>query len=62
MSKGNKMIEFKDKFGKDYSFSDYMSFASWWFGWSRKAASYYFPGDFKRLQKLACSSKEARSK
>lgn len=53
---------FTDKNGNQYSFSNYVDFASFWFNLSRKAAKNYFPKNFESLQKAASSSKEARAK
>lgn len=53
---------FSDKFGNNYSFDNYMDFASFWFNMSRKAAQSFFPTNFADLQKAAANSKEARTK
>ena len=51
---------FSDKFGNNYKFNSYVEFASFWFNLSRKVAISYFP-DFKKLQRVALYSKEARA-
>jgi succinate-acetate transporter protein len=53
---------FTDKFGNKYGFDNYMSFASFWFGLSRKIAMDHFPLNFTGLQNAAANSKEARTK
>jgi len=53
---------FSDKFGNEYKYDNYMSFASFWFNISRKVAISYFPTNFNALQKAAANSKEARTK
>lgn len=53
---------FNDKFGNNYSFTNYMDFATFWFNLSRKVAQSYFPENFKALQNAAANSKEARTK
>jgi hypothetical protein len=53
---------FKDKFGNEYSFDNYMDFAKFWFNLGRKFAISYFPNNFEKLQHAAANSKEARSR
>ena len=53
---------FTDKFGNEYSFDNFIDFASFWFNMSRKSAKIYFPHNFLILQKAASNSKEARTK
>jgi hypothetical protein len=52
--------KFSDKYGNEYTFADYQSFAKFWFGLKRNVATGYFPDNFKALQKAAANSKEAR--
>jgi hypothetical protein len=53
---------FSDKFGNNYSFTNYMDFASFWINLSRKNALSFFPTNFNELQKVAANSKKARTK
>ena len=53
---------FTDKFGNEYSFDNFIDFASFWFGMSRKSAIIYFPNNFAVLQKAAANSKEAMTR
>lgn len=52
--------KFVDKFGNEYNYPDYASFAKFWFNLPTAYAKASFP-DFKELQKAAASSKEART-
>lgn len=51
---------FKDKYGKEYGFDNYMDFAKFWFGISYNVAKSLFPKNHKQLQFAAANSKEAR--
>ena len=53
---------FSDKFGNSYTFTNYISFASFWFSLSRKTAKVYFADQFLGLQKAAANSVEAKTK
>lgn len=53
---------FSDKFGNNYSFDNYLDFASFWFNMSRKSAMNYFSNNFYALQNAAANSKEAKTK
>ena len=53
---------FTDKFNNQYSFTNYVDFATFWFNLSRKVAMSYFPNNFKELNKLALNSKESKIK
>ena len=53
---------FTDRFGKVYSFDNYMDFATFWFGLSKKAQMDYFPENYTQLQRAAANSKEARTR
>ena len=63
MSNTKQYTNFQDVYGNQYGFSDYMSFATWFFNISRKVATAYFDKEtFRRLQYEAANSKEARTK
>lgn len=52
---------FTDVHGNAYGFADYMSFATWFFDLPRRIAVVRFsPETFKKLNRAAVSSKEAR--
>lgn len=50
---------FKDRFGNEYNFTNYLDFAQFWFNQKYNTLVDYFP-DFKKLQNCARNSKEAR--
>jgi len=54
--------KFSDKYGNEYSFDNYIDFATFWFKLSRKVAMSYFTANFTILQNCAANSKEARTK
>jgi hypothetical protein len=55
--------QFSDVNGNEYTFANYMDFATWFFGKSRKfLVTYFAPDVFKKLQYAAANSKEARTK
>ena len=57
------IIEFKDKNNNTYNFSNYMEFAKWWFNNStRYLRTVLNQETFKKLNRLAVSSKEARTR
>lgn len=51
---------FKDIYGNEYNFDNYIDFASFWFDMPRQRAQKTFP-DFKKLNSYAVNSKEART-
>lgn len=52
---------FTDVHGNAYGFADYMSFATWFFSVHRRTlVAYFTPDTFKKLNRAAVSSKEAR--
>lgn len=53
---------FKDRFGNEYNFNNYLDFAQFWFNQSYRNKINYFPENFKKLQNCATKSKEARTK
>ena len=56
-------IKFSDKNNNAYSFAGYMEFAKWWFNSStRYLTAVLTPETFKRLNRLAVNSKEARTR
>jgi hypothetical protein len=56
-------IEFKDKNNNSYSFANYMEFASYWFNCShRYLKAVLDQKTFNKLNRLAVSSKEARTR
>ena len=56
-------IEFKDKNNYTYSFESYMEFAKWWFNNSTHYLRAVLSQEtFKKLNRLAVNSKEARTK
>lgn len=52
--------KFTDKFGNQYGFDNYMDFAKWWFNMPSYYLKSAFP-EYKKLQRAASSSKEART-
>ena len=62
MTTSKPYTSFNDKLGNNYSFANYMDFASFWFNLSRKNAISFFPENFKLLQAAATTSKEAKTK
>jgi hypothetical protein len=52
---------FKDIYGNEYSFDNYIDFATFWFNIPRQRAQKSFP-EFKKLQSYASNSKEARTR
>lgn len=53
---------FSDIYGNDYSFSDYMTFAKWFFGITRRELKMALDSEtFRRLNYEACNSREART-
>lgn len=57
------IIEFKDKNNNTYNFKSYMEFAKWWFNNStRYLRTVLNQETFKKLNRLAVSSKEARTR
>ena len=56
-------IQFSDKNNKIYSFENYMEFAKWWFNNSTRYLKAVLDQEtFKKLNKLAVGSKEARTR
>ena len=56
-------IKFKDKNNNTYNFKSYMEFAKWWFNNSTRYLKAVLDQEtFKKLNKLAVSSKEARTR
>lgn len=56
-------IKFKDKNNNTYNFKNYMEFAKWWFNNSTRYLKAVLDQEtFKKLNKLAVSSKEARTR
>lgn len=56
-------IKFKDKNNNTYNFKNYMEFAKWWFNNStRYLRTVLNQETFKKLNRLAVSSKEARTR
>ena len=56
-------IEFKDKNNNTYNFPNYMEFAKWWFNNSTRYLKAVLDQEtFKKLNRLAVSSKEARTR
>lgn len=56
-------IKFSDKNNNTYSFENYMEFASWWFNNStRYLRAVLAQETFKKLNRLAVNSKEARTR
>lgn len=56
-------IKFSDKNNNTYNFENYMEFAKWWFNTStRYLRAVLAPETFKKLNRLAVSSKEARTR
>ena len=53
---------FKDKYGNEYKFDNYLDFAKFWFNSPQKFLKSQFPDNFDALQRYATNSKEARSK
>ena len=57
------IIEFKDKNNNTYNFPNYMEFGKWWFNTSiRYKKAVLDQETFKKLNRLAVSSQEARTK
>jgi len=54
--------QFTDKFNNEYKFDNFVDFAKFWFGLSRKLAMSYFPTNFRALQNAAANSAEARTR
>lgn len=64
-TKGKKQmtIQFSDKNNNIYSFENYMEFGKWWFNTSiRYKKAVLDQETFKKLNRLAVSSKEARTR
>lgn len=57
-----KKYNFTDKFNNEYNFETYLEFAKFWFNQPRHVLISYFPHNFKKLNYLAVSSKEAKIK
>lgn len=56
-------IEFNDKNNNAYSFENYMEFANWWFNNSTRYLKAVLAQEtFKKLNRLAVNSKEARTR
>lgn len=56
-------IKFKDKNNNTYNFKSYMEFGKWWFKNSTRYLKAVLDQEtFKKLNKLAVSSKEARTR
>lgn len=54
---------FKDKFGNEYNFTNYLDFAQFWFNLSyRTKISGFESSVYRKLQNCAVNSKEARAK
>ena len=52
---------FQDKYGNEYNFDNYMSFAKFWFSLYYRDKIKFFPDNYKKLQYMASDSKEART-
>ena len=56
-------IKFSDKNNNTYNFENYMEFASWWFNNSTRYLKAVLAQEtFKKLNRLAVNSKEARTR
>jgi len=54
--------QFTDDYGNEYSFENYAEFAFWWFNIPfRRAKLAFSPETFKKLERAATQSKEARA-
>ena len=60
MRKNKIYNNFKDRFGNVYGFDNYLDFARFWFSIPFRHLQNDFP-EFKKLQYVATSSKEAKT-